>query len=546
MRPIMTTLPTSTPRWRTLLECLGIATLLIVGATTAWTQEIHDQHGKLVPGDAGLGDVQDWFGFSVAIDGDTAVVGAPLRDDVASSAGAAYVFVRDAGDERGWIQVAKLTASDTRLGLQFGRSVSISGDTVIVGAVGDNEQGEFTGAAYIFERHRGGENAWGEVKKLRATGAARGDVFGYSVSISGDTAIVGAPQDQAPFPARAGFVHVFERNHPDIGEWGEVARLTASDGASRHQFGHSVAISGNTIIVGALGGGAAYIFERHHGGSGPPFWSQTARLPVAGFAVSISGDTAIVGTGSSASIFSREPDGGEWMQVASPNPFSGMTRPGDRGFGRSVSVSGDLAVIGAYHDDEKGGLDSFSGSAFVFRRDEGGEHAWGQVVKLTASDGVRGDQLGTSVAVSGSTAVLGAPTFGGEPGSAYVCPLETVNSENGACRRAVPILNHVISMSDLTTTCCARSELTITATFTNTSAGTIRDVFFEVIQLTGGNLLLNADGGPGGVGATLTPALWDGTLGPGEAVTVAFVIGLQSRIPFGFQVNVRGEPEPRD
>jgi hypothetical protein len=163
-----------------------------------------------------------------------------------------------------------------------------------------------------------------------------------------------------------------------------------------------------------------------------------------------------------------------------------------------------------------------------------------------ASDGVRGDQLGTSVAVSGSTAVLGAPTFGGQPGSAYVCPLETVNSENGACRRAVPILNHVISMSGLTTTCCARSELTITATFTNTSAGTIRDVFFEVIQLTGGHLLLNADGGPGGVGATLTPALWDGTLGPGEAVTVAFVIGLQSRIPFGFQVNVRGEPEPRD
>jgi hypothetical protein len=539
---------------------------VLVSASPISAQEGEIDPGKLVHGDPNVGNsFGDRFGWSVSVSGDTAVVGTPTKDDFGDLSGAAYVFVRAGGEASLWTQAAKLIPLDARRGLQFGRSVAIHGDTVIVGAVGDDSQGEFTGSAYIFERHRGGPNAWGQVAKLSASSAARGDVFGESVSISGDLAVVGAPQNQAPFPARAGFVTVFQRNDLGMDVWGEVARLTAGDGASGDRFGASLGISGDTVIVGAPGddrpgvfdSGSAYIFSRTNAAPGP--WNEVVKLmpgdalsgDVFGSAVAIDGDAVIVGEPGGAPgqgqpptgvayVFARDAATATWAEAAMLTPEGGAA---DQAFGASVSISGNRAVVGAPSDDEKGGFRSRSGSAYVYsRRDR--TSTWERDVKLTAYDGQAGDQFGWSVSLSGVTALAGAPTFA-DVGAAYVCPLEIVNSTNGACRRAIPIVNDLLTISDRTTTCCDAEQFTITATFTNTGSMPIRDLFFEVSQLTQNDVLENADGGPGGVGATLTPDLGgDGILSPGESTTVTFVIGLVTRIPFSFHVNVRGEPVP--
>ena len=467
--------------------------------------------------------------------------------------------------------MAKLTPSDATGVGSFGRSVAIRGDTVIVGAIGDNEQGQFTGAAYIFERHHSGANAWGEVTKLRTSGAARGDVFGESVSISGDMVVVGAPQNREPYPDRAGFATVFERNHLGVGAWGEVARLTASDGEPGvlffrpgDGFGFSVSISGDTVVVGApwnedrargFGVGSAYVFTRS--GSDPGVWTESAKLTVSdvvyatwfGWSVSVSGDTALVGAPGTVAAYVFTMEAGNphaWTEVAKLRGRD--IRVPDQvqsDFGTSVSISGSIAIVGAKNDDEKGGLRSRSGSAYVFQRDAGAAGTWNELHKLTAHDGASADAFGTGVFVSGTTAVVGAPTLGGGPGSAYVCPLDTLSSVIGACRRAIPVVNDLVTMSDMTTSCCDDDTYVITATFTNSSTVPIQGPFFEVISLATGNVLLeNADGGPGGVGATLTPDVGDGILSPGEPMTVTFVIRLLTRQTFWFHVDLRGEPGP--
>ncbi len=153
---------------------------------------------KLVASDAAA---IDQFGLSVSISGDTAIVGARLNDDVPNDSGSAYVFEKVAGT---WTQVAKLTASDAAAGDGFGTSVSISGDTAIVGAVGDGPGG----SAYVFVKPGGGWADANEDAKLTASDAAAGDSFGGSVSISGDTVIVGAPLDD-DVPNDSGSAYVF-------------------------------------------------------------------------------------------------------------------------------------------------------------------------------------------------------------------------------------------------------------------------------------------------------------------------------------------------
>ncbi len=144
---------------------------------------------KLLASDA---QAYDYFGRSVAVSGDTAIVGAHEEDAGGNRAGAAYVFQRNQGGADNWGQVTKLTASDPQVDGYFGGSVTISGDTVIVGSTGAKAGGIRTGAAYVFQRNEGGIDKWGEVKKLTASDAQAGDNFGLSVAVSGDTIIVGA------------------------------------------------------------------------------------------------------------------------------------------------------------------------------------------------------------------------------------------------------------------------------------------------------------------------------------------------------------------
>ncbi|MCZ6735989.1 MAG: FG-GAP repeat protein [Planctomycetota bacterium] len=240
--------------------------------------------------------------------------------------GAAYIFVKPPG---GWDSVpspinetAKLTALDAAAGDTFGGSVSISGDTAIVGASGNDDAGPSTGSAYIFEKPPGGWVDMTETAKLAASDAAQGDQFGRSVSISGDIAIAGLPFSNRGV-INAGAAYVFKKPPGGWVNMIETAWLLASDGAANDQFGNSVSIDGDTAIIGAFADegetGSAYIFWEPWP-SDNNGWGQVGKL-----------------TASDGAIFDL--------------------------FGTSVSISGDVAVIGGPRNDDGG---SSSGSAYIF------------------------------------------------------------------------------------------------------------------------------------------------------------------------------------
>jgi nucleoside-specific outer membrane channel protein Tsx len=382
---------------------------------------------KLTASDGAAGDE---FGYAVAVSGDTAMVGAPSAEVSGLTwAGAVYVFVRSNGS---WSEQAKLTAGDGAEDDGFGYSVALSGDTAVVGAPwADVSDRDNAGAAYVFVRSNGG---WSEQAKLTASDGAEGDEFGSSVALSRDTIVVGAPFASLAGRSWAGAVYVFVRSN---GSWSEQAKLTAGDGAAGDEFGTSVAVSGDTAVVGADGAdvsgrndaGAAYVFARTNGG-----WSEQAKLTASdgaavdlfGYSVALSGDTAIVGapraghlrTGA-AYVFARS--NGSWSEqtklTASDGAFLDF-------FGSSVALSGDTAVVGAFWADVSGRHNA--GAAYAFVRSDG---SWSEQAKLTASDGAAGDELGTSVAVSGDTAIMGAPFAAPagrtDAGAAYVYELDT-------------------------------------------------------------------------------------------------------------------------
>jgi hypothetical protein len=348
------------------------------GLTPSEWQLIQAQVAKVTAAD---GATEDGFGASVSVSGDTAVVGA-YRADVGdnSSQGAAYVFYRNQGGPDAWGQVAKLTAADGAAGDWFGHSnaVWLSGDTAVVGAFFADIGGNLNqGAAYVFYRDRGGPDAWGQVAKLTAADGAPNEFFGFSVSVSGDTAIVGAYRASVA----QGAAYVFYRNQGGTDAWGQVAKLTATDGAADDYFGWSVSVSGDTALVGAEGDsfnqGAAYVFYRDQGDANA--WGQVAKLTAAdgaaedefGSSAAVSGDTAVVGAWladvggnedqGAAYVFHRDQGGADaWGQAAKLTAADGA--PGDV-FGQ-VSVSGDTAVVGAAWADVGG--NEKQGAAYVF------------------------------------------------------------------------------------------------------------------------------------------------------------------------------------
>ena len=221
----------------------------ILAATPTFVQE-----AKIV---ASRGVAWAWFGWSVAMSGDTVVVGASGDDGGHPHKGSAYIFVRDGST---WSQQAKLTASDGESLADFGSSVAISGDTVVVGACYDDAPHPESGSAYVFVRR---SSTWTERQKLTASDAAAGDKFGRSVAISGDTIVVGAEYADGAH-LDSGSAYVFVRSGS---AWSEQAKLTASDGAEDDRFGDSVAVSPGGVVVGAWGdddagsySGSAYVF----------------------------------------------------------------------------------------------------------------------------------------------------------------------------------------------------------------------------------------------------------------------------------------------
>jgi hypothetical protein len=314
------------------------------------------QIAELIPPEGG-----GFVGRSVGIDGDLIVLGG-----MAWSTG---VYERAEGV---WTYVAEIRPDEYELPTLFGIAVDVSGDTILVGDPEYDGSGTNSGATYVFERDPNGD--WPQVEILLPEGGAGGAEFGYSVAIDTDTAVVGAWSD-SDLGSYSGSAYIFERD-PN-GVWAQVTKLLADDGSSFDFFGNDVAIHGDIALVSAPDAdgadtetGAAYIFERDVSGE----WSQKAKL---------------FGT-----------DGAPWD-----------------GFGRSVDLSGNMAVIGANGVDDLGNR---SGAAYVFVH---ADDQWSQVAKLLADDGAAADALGWSVAVDGNNAIIGAycdDDHGEDSGSAYV------------------------------------------------------------------------------------------------------------------------------
>ena len=374
------------------------------------------------------GAADDRFGSSVALWGDTALVGAPYRYLGANpNQGSAYVFTRSGTT---WHLQQELTASGGAAGDEFGISVALSGDTALVGAYWDDVGANSDqGSAYVFTRSG---TTWSEQQQLTASGGAAGDEFGYSVALSGDTALLGAPRDDIGANTYQGSAYVFTRSGTT---WTEQAQLTATGGAAGDLFGYSVALSGETALVGAywddVGAnghqGSAHVFAR----SGTA-WSQQQQLTGSdgaaedcfGVSVALLRDTALVGAHGddvgansdqgSAYVFTRS--GTTWSLQQKLTASDGAA---DDRFGYSVALSVNTALVGAPYDDV--GANASQGSAYVFTRSG---TTWSQQQQLTAKDGEANDWFGRAVALSRDTALVGA--FGDDvgananQGSAYV------------------------------------------------------------------------------------------------------------------------------
>jgi hypothetical protein len=377
----------------------------------------------------------DYFGASVSIDGDYIVVGAPYAGGVGSEYGGAYVFERNHNGDDNWGEVAKLTASDPGLDERFGNSVSISFDTIVVGAYKDDGMGSGSGAAYVFKRNQGGADAWDQVKKLIASDPVAGDAYGYSVAASGDTIVVGAAYKDGEGD-NLGAAYIYERNQGGADNWGQVTKLMGDNPVDADRFGSAVDINGDTLIVGSayvLSAEVEYVFVFERNSGGAENWGCVYKLTASdgevdddfGIALAISGDSIIVGAPfedgfgddrGAAYIFTRLD--GKWQQVAKPFVLGGENYDY---FGQSVDISGSTLVVGAYNADVMG---SNQGVAYVYERNQNGGDNWGLRATLTASDAEDNDFFGRSVAISGDTIVVGANyedgVGGNNCGAAYV------------------------------------------------------------------------------------------------------------------------------
>jgi hypothetical protein len=352
------------------------------------------QQAELTAKDAAAADE---FGYAVAISGNNAVVG----DFRPGSAGAAYIFVRAGGT---WIQQQKLTPSTSAVNDRFGAAVAISGTTAMIGASATG-----AGAVYVFTLGA----VWTQQQVLTASDAAAGDQFGFSLAMSNSSVIVGAPGKSAG----AGAAYVFVG---PAGVWSQQQELTAADAAAGDQFGHSVALSGDTAAIGAwhktvlaqATAGAAYVFVRT-GSAWAPQQELSLAAPAAadtfGTSVGVAADTAIVGApgrdvgatvnAGTAYVFIRS--GTTWSQTAA---LTAADAAANDGFGSSAALDTTSVIVGApFHAV---GAAAAAGAAYTF---SGSGAAWSQTSEPTATDAAAGDNAGTSVAISSGTMFMGAP-----------------------------------------------------------------------------------------------------------------------------------------
>ena len=400
---------------------------------------------------------QNSFGSSVALSGDTLVVGAPGESSDAqgvggdqtnvraSGSGAAYVFVRTSA---GWTQQAYLKASNTAAGAMFGSSVTLSGDTLAVGSYMEGVGGASSGAVYVFQRTG---TTWAQQAYLKGISPRPSDFFGASVALAGDTLAVGAYGEAGNARGinmtpslynlgSSGAVFVFQRSGT---AWNPQAYIKASNAATGADFGSSVALAGDTLAVGAFGdssgSGAAYVYQR----TGTT-WAEQAALKasnpgmgnVFGYIVAVSGDTLAVGsyqesgsatginnpsdtnaTGSGA-VYVFQRSGTAWTQQA----YVKASNTGIQdSFGLSVALDGDVLAVGAtgesssasgLNGDQSDNSSNTAGAVYLFQRTG---VTWAQRAYIKASNPYPNARFGRSVALSPGTLASGSS---GDPSNA--------------------------------------------------------------------------------------------------------------------------------
>ena len=380
------------------------------------------------------------FGASVAISGDFAIIGANQEkkdadnseENILTDAGAAYIFKNESGE---WIFYQKIVASDRSGGDYFGHSVAIDGDFIVVGAPqeDEDENGQNTklntGSAYVFKNIGGN---WTEIQKICASDRNTQDWFGCSVGISGNDIVIGAyaqgtDENGGNQTDMAGAVYYFKNQG---GTWTETQKMVAHDRRTADYFGASLAIEGNRLVVGAYlqdynangytpktNAGAVYYLEKENN-----TWTIKQKLVADdrkaesnfGYSVSISGDYIIVGAHYHDESSSLTSSGAAYIFKYSSNTWEQQTKlipsdleANDR-FGQSVAISGNYAIVGADledHDINGGNNFSNAGSAYLFELQD---NNWVQIQKLCASDRSLNDSFGYKVAIQGYNFIVTA------------------------------------------------------------------------------------------------------------------------------------------
>jgi hypothetical protein len=423
---------------------IGSAAMFLGSAAFAQTP---CEAAELFDADGGLSDL---FGTAVAIDGNTAVVGAIYDDDNAWHAGAAYVFRFDPATSS-WAQEQKLLPDDGLANYDlFGRAVAVVGGTIVVGVPLDDDNGEDSGSAYVFQFDG---STWIQVQKILPADGAAGDEFGVSLAMEDNTLVIGARFDDDN-GANAGSAYVFR----DQGSgWVQVQELLATDEVTAEErFGRAVAIDNGTVVVGAIEynngdhGASAFVFRFHAATSQ---WNQEQKVntPSGSGTVAISGDKILMGEANddqngpaSGAAYIFRFDGSSWSLEQKLLPSDGAPFNAFGGYG--VALAGDTAVIAAPGHDHGcpnpevyGNCTNF-GAAYVFHFDG---VVWVQVAELRSprSNPGSGDNFGRSAAISGDALLIGATYALGNglaSGSTYVFDLDPVFADID-CDRAVGI-----------------------------------------------------------------------------------------------------------
>ncbi|MGN6520238.1 MAG: FG-GAP repeat protein [Dokdonella sp.] len=361
------------------------------------------------------------FGVSVAVHGSVAMIGAQqARIDGNDGQGAVYVFEKSNGV---WSRTQKIVASDGQAYDTFGNAIAFDGDTALIGAYGTMVDGNFSqGAVYVFTHANG---TWTQTQKITAADGQMFDNFGYSIGLVGTTAIIGADGATVGANGTQGAAYVYDGSS---GTWTNTQKLTASDGGPGDIFGYSVAFDGSRALIGAYGNhgyqGAVYAFGQSGG-----TWSESQKLVAAdgapnayfGYATALSGSTLLVGAwgaqpggvGMRGSAYLFTESNGTWTQTQQLFASDGALQ--DK-FGHSVALQGTTALIGA----DGWSAATAQGAVYAF---DGSSGTFVETQRFVASDGAPADQFGFPVTLDGGTALVGSWLWrspgGSMPGAAY-------------------------------------------------------------------------------------------------------------------------------